>query len=137
MLYADDILLIYEDSTEQNIMKKINEDLTTTSKWMDLNRLILNLEKMKYLFFHTHNYKVSSTNNLEMSNRPYQIQDSPSSWCPQQAAAYWPKSYHPQEHLFCLNPLGHHISNLSLGALYQRKTTRTWDDTKKSPQAHL
>lgn len=51
MLYADDILLIYEDSTEQNIMKKINEDLTTTSKWMDLNRLILNLEKMKYLFF--------------------------------------------------------------------------------------
>ncbi|XP_052130574.1 uncharacterized protein LOC127751298 [Frankliniella occidentalis] len=35
---------------------------------MDLNRLILNLEKTKYLFFHTRNYKVSSTNVVKCNN---------------------------------------------------------------------
>lgn len=68
MLYADDILLLYEGTTEEEIMTKINMDLNRISEWLDINRLIMNVEKTKYLFFHSPRYCVSSANLVQIKS---------------------------------------------------------------------
>ncbi len=61
MLYADDILLLYEANTEEEIMGKINSDRRTIVSWLDANRLIINVEETDKIS--TFSLSEISTNN--------------------------------------------------------------------------
>ena len=62
-LYADDTVLVARGSLVAEIEQKLNNDLNTTRKWLDANKLSLNLAKTKVvLFSHPRNSTFSNCN---------------------------------------------------------------------------
>ena len=49
ILFADDTLVYYSGSDIKEIEKKVNEDLERLSKWLNVNKLKLNVKKTKYM----------------------------------------------------------------------------------------
>lgn len=49
MLFADDTLLYYSGDNIKDIEIKVNEDLQRINKWLNANKLKLNLEKTKFM----------------------------------------------------------------------------------------
>ena len=67
VLYADDTTVFSsieyaftEQSIEQN--DKINDELQQVGDWLAVNRLVLNVEKTKYMVFHPYQKDISSLN---------------------------------------------------------------------------
>ena len=54
VLYADDTALFYAADDLQMIQSSLLSDFLSVSKWMDANRLILNVDKTKSMIFGTH-----------------------------------------------------------------------------------
>lgn len=63
-LFADDILLTYIADTESNIMRSMQHDLDLLLDWFKRNKLTLNSDKTKYMFFHKKTYTPNSLNNV-------------------------------------------------------------------------
>lgn len=49
LLFADDTLLYYSGDNINDIVNKVNEDLERINKWLNVNKLKLNLPKTKYM----------------------------------------------------------------------------------------
>ena len=47
IMYADDTVLYYSHKDMKEIEKVLSQDLTTVSKWLQENELVLNLKKGK------------------------------------------------------------------------------------------
>ena len=54
VLYADDTALFYAADDLQQIQNSLLSDFLLVSKWMDTNRLVLNVDKTKSMIFGTH-----------------------------------------------------------------------------------
>ena len=54
LMYADNTTIYFnlEDFSSLNREYKINRDIKKMNIWSELNKLTLNLEKKKYMFFH-------------------------------------------------------------------------------------
>ena len=59
ILYADDLVLFSEDSDPSTLKRRLEADLLTLNEWLKANKLIVNSDKTKSLFF---------TRNLNKSN---------------------------------------------------------------------
>ena len=50
-LYADDTILIHSSDCPNELKKKLEAELVNLSKWLDLNKLTLNMSKTEAIFF--------------------------------------------------------------------------------------
>ena len=69
-LFADDTCLIVNDSSHVNLIEKLNEEICSVSKWMNANKLTINVTKSNILvispklnkrcFYNSSNYPTTS-----------------------------------------------------------------------------
>ena len=65
LMYADDTTLYY--NIDQNVSKEvINNELSKVSQWLAANKLLINMTKTKYMFFHLHK-KVVTYPDLQLN----------------------------------------------------------------------
>ena len=50
-LFADDTNLYYDSETFDDVIKKVNKGLKHVKRWLDSNRLLLNISKTNYIIF--------------------------------------------------------------------------------------
>lgn len=67
LLFADDTLLYYSGDNVDEIERKVNEDLERINKWLNVNKLKLNLQKTKYMVI-TKNDQVEYDLNIKINN---------------------------------------------------------------------
>ena len=60
-LFADDTNIYYESSDLLNIQKILNRELRKVRKWLEANRLALNIEKTNFVLFHSSQGKLIQT----------------------------------------------------------------------------
>ena len=58
-LFADDTNIYYESSDLLNIQKVVNRELRKVRKWLEANRLALNIEKTNFVIFHSPKHKLT------------------------------------------------------------------------------
>ena len=56
-LFADDTNIYYESSNTFDLQRKMYIELKKVKKWLDANRLALNIEKTKFVLFHSPTWK--------------------------------------------------------------------------------
>ena len=56
VLFADDTNMFYSNDSLERLISVVNKELSKFKKWMESNKLSLNLDKSKVMFF----WKVSS-----------------------------------------------------------------------------
>ena len=52
-LFADDTNIYYESSNILDIQKTVNKELRKVRKWLEANRLALNIDKTNFIIFHS------------------------------------------------------------------------------------
>ena len=52
-LFADDTNIYYESSNILDIQKTVNKELRKVRKWLEANRLALNIDKTNFVIFHS------------------------------------------------------------------------------------
>ena len=52
-LFADDTSVYYDSDNLMNLQKIVNRELKKIKKWLNANRLALNVTKTKYVIFHS------------------------------------------------------------------------------------
>ena len=58
-LFADDTNVYFESSDLLTIQKAVNQELRKVRKWLEANRLALNIEKTKFVLFHSTQHKLT------------------------------------------------------------------------------
>lgn len=48
-IFADDVAFYWSDTTRHNLQSKLNQDLHSISGWLQENRLMLNIQKSKFM----------------------------------------------------------------------------------------
>ena len=59
-LFADDTNIYYESEDFSKLIKTANKGLRSLKKWLDANKLSLNIDKTNYIIFHSSTVKVPS-----------------------------------------------------------------------------
>ena len=52
-LFADDTNIYCESDTVDSVVKKANSELRNVKKWLDANKLSININKTNYIIFHS------------------------------------------------------------------------------------
>ena len=52
IMYADDTTLFYTQPDLKNLQENVNSELQNVSKWFNANKLVLNLTKTSFIYFH-------------------------------------------------------------------------------------
>ena len=68
-LFADDTNIYYESSDLLNIQKIVNRELRKVRKWLEANRLALNIDKMNFVLFHSSQRNLTEHIVLKISNK--------------------------------------------------------------------
>ena len=68
-LFADDTNIYYESSDLLSIQKVVNRELRKVRKWLEANRLALNIEKTNFVLFHSNKRKVTLPIFLKIGRR--------------------------------------------------------------------
>ena len=58
-LFADDTNIYFESSDLLTIQKVVNQELRKVRKWLEANRLALNIEKTNFVLFHSTHHKLT------------------------------------------------------------------------------
>ena len=59
-LFADDTTIYYESKDLSNLLKIANKDFRLIKRWLDANKLSLNIDKTNYIIFHSFSRNVPS-----------------------------------------------------------------------------
>ena len=62
-LFADDTNIYYESEDLSNLIKIVNRELRLVKKWLDANKISLNIDKTYYIICHSSSVDISSTFN--------------------------------------------------------------------------
>ena len=68
-LFADDTNIYCDSDNLQLLTKKINRELKNVKLWLDSNKLALNIEKTKFVLFHSLRRKLSEFTNLKIGKQ--------------------------------------------------------------------
>ena len=81
-LFADDTNIYYESSDLLNIQKTVNRDLRKVRKWLEANRLALNIDKTNFVLFHSSQRNLTEHIVLKIGNKKTQAREPCTfSWC--------------------------------------------------------
>ena len=53
-IFADDTSIYYDSDTIEDLTKKVNNELKYVKRWLDSNKLSLNISKTNYIIFHSY-----------------------------------------------------------------------------------
>ena len=65
-LLADDTNIYYECNDLPNLIKVVNKELRSVKKWLDANKLSLNIDQTNYIIFHSSSVKVPSDSDIKI-----------------------------------------------------------------------
>ena len=68
-LFADDTTIYYESSDLLNIQKIVNRELRKVRKWLEANRLALNVDKTNFVLFHSSQRNLTEHIVLKIGNK--------------------------------------------------------------------
>ena len=68
-LFADDTNIYYESKDLSNLVKIVNKELRSVKKWLDANKLSLNIDKTNYIIFHSSSVKVPSDSDIKIGKK--------------------------------------------------------------------
>ena len=68
-LFADDTNIYYESSDVREIQKTVNKELKKVRKWLEANRLALNIEKNNFVLFHPPRHKFNAQITLKFGKK--------------------------------------------------------------------
>ena len=78
VLYADDTTGLDSDANLQTLMTRVSTELAKMAEWFQCNKMALNTNKTKYIFFHVPSKKVDQNTTLcidtNLPNTPYNPQ---------------------------------------------------------------
>ena len=74
LLYADDVVIYCYNSNLQDLQKELNEDLLIIAKWLNDNKLTLNLEKTEFMLIGS-SRKLGNIRTLSVSISNYEIRN--------------------------------------------------------------
>ena len=63
-MYADDTAITYSGTDIMDVKNKIQGDINSLCKWMDMNQLTINIKKTQYMIIASHHKKYS---NIDIS----------------------------------------------------------------------
>ena len=58
-LFADDTNIYFESTDLLQIQKVVNRELQKVRKWLEANRLALNIDKTNFVIFHSQQHKIT------------------------------------------------------------------------------
>lgn len=70
-MYADDMSLTFSADNRATLEEKLNEDINGVQKWLQSNKLTLNVKKTKYMIMGSH-YRLRHLNedlDIEVTNQ--------------------------------------------------------------------
>ena len=68
-LFADDTNIYYESKDLFNLIKIVNKELRLVRKWLDANKLSLNIDKTNYIIFHSSSVNVPSRSDIKIGKK--------------------------------------------------------------------
>ena len=68
-LFADDTNIYYESNDLSNLIKIVNKELRLVKKWLDANKLSLNIDKTNYIIFHFSSVNVPSGPDIKVRKK--------------------------------------------------------------------
>ena len=68
-LFADDTNIYYESKDLSNLTKVVNKELRLVKKWLDANKLSLNIDKTNYIIFHSSSVKFPSGSDIKIGKK--------------------------------------------------------------------
>ena len=68
-LFADDTNIYYEAKDLSNLTKVVNKELRLVKKWLDANKLSLNIDKTNYIIFHSSSVNVPPGSNIKIGKK--------------------------------------------------------------------
>ena len=69
-LFADDTSIYFDSDNLFNLQKIVNKELKKVRKWLEANRLALNIDETNYVIFHSPTNKVVSFVELNLAQNP-------------------------------------------------------------------
>ena len=68
-LFADDTNIYYESKDLSDLIRIVNKELSLVKKWLDSNKLSLNIDKTNYIIFHSSSINVSSGSDIRIGKK--------------------------------------------------------------------
>ena len=68
-LFADDTNIYYESKDLFNLIKIVNKELRLAKKWLDANKLSLNIDKTNYIIFHSSSLNLPSGSDIKIGKK--------------------------------------------------------------------
>ena len=68
-LFADDASIYYDCDTLANLAKMVNKELEYVKRWLNVNRLSLNICKTNYIVFHTTTIEIPADTSIKIGKR--------------------------------------------------------------------
>ena len=68
-LFADDTNIYYESKDLPNLAKVVVKELRLVKKWLDANKLSLNIDNTNYIIFHSSSVNVSSGTDIKIGKK--------------------------------------------------------------------
>ena len=65
-LFADDTNIYYESDNLSHLEKLVNNELKHVKKWLDVNKLALNIDKTNFIIFHSRQHSLSKPVNIKI-----------------------------------------------------------------------
>ena len=68
-LFADDTNICFESDSLNTLQKVVNKELTYVKKWLDANKLALNIDKTAFVIFHSAQNPLNDCVNIKIANQ--------------------------------------------------------------------
>ena len=68
-LFADDTNIYYESKDLSDLLKNVNKDFRLIKRWLDANKLSLNIDKTNYIIFHSFSRNVPSDFTIKIGKK--------------------------------------------------------------------
>ena len=68
-LFADDTNIYCESKDLSNLLKIVNKELRSIKRWLDANKLSLNIDKTNYIIFHSSSRNVPSDSTIKIGKK--------------------------------------------------------------------
>ena len=68
-LFADDTNIYYECKDLYNLNKIVNKELKLVKKWLDANKLSLNIDKTNYIIYHSSSVHVPPCSDIKIGKK--------------------------------------------------------------------
>ena len=68
-LFADDKNIYYESKDLSNVLKIVNKELRSIKRWLDANKVSLNIDKTNYVIFHSSSRNVPSDSTIKIGKK--------------------------------------------------------------------